>query len=148
MVYSIPLDFSCPALGRAGFPLHSRAGPVRTCKRAGACPTPEQRPAAGPGFKNTSRDEATVRRWFEDDRLANAGFATVALVVMDIAPSDGGDVSLVKLEEECRELTANLVVKTFGGGVRSCLAHLGAAEKPGETSIHLVLIVRNFSGRA
>jgi hypothetical protein len=71
---------------------------------------------------------ADIDAWFERWPDANIGIVTGAvsnLVVLDIDPNHGGDVSLERLEQRFAPLPATIAAATGGGGRHLYFAHPG-----------------------
>lgn len=71
------------------------------------------------GFHGASRDLSTVRGWWTKWPSANIGLPTGAindLVVLDIDPRNGGEMSLAELVAEGLEIPESIEVITGGGG--------------------------------
>jgi hypothetical protein len=89
-----------------------------SCRRALDCTAPAKHPLGRlvpNGVLSASADEATVRKWFADEPLANLGVVTDRLIVIDADPRHGGDESLVELESE-HAFPLTWRVHTGGGG--------------------------------
>lgn len=101
-----PPPFLEEALGYARFGWF-----VFPCRARGKTPLTEH------GFHDASRDESKVREWWAKYPDANVAIATgpSRLLVIDIDPRHGGDVSLSALEDRCGPLVGKSV-KTGGGG--------------------------------
>jgi hypothetical protein len=103
------------------FPLYS-VNPEGVCKcRAGAqCKSPGKHPKTFRGLKEATTDKAQIERWWRADPQANIGGATggaVRLLVVDVDPRHGGDVSLHDLVEAHGDgWLDTLQVKTGSGG--------------------------------
>jgi len=106
------------AYARAGFPVFPVRGKI---------------PATDHGFKDATRDEETIRRWWAANPGAGIGVpmgAVSGLVVLDVDPRHGGDASLEKLLAEHGLLPRGPVVRTGGGGEHRYFAHPGGHLPP------------------
>src|ERR687888_69220 len=102
------------------FPLHSPGdGPSgcdcrRNCGRNAA-----KHPRTQHGLKDATRDEATIRRWWDMWPLANIGLVTgpaSGLLVLDIDPRHGGHETLGTLVNQHGQLPRTWRARTPGGG--------------------------------
>jgi hypothetical protein len=102
------------------FPLHTPTGEGACSCAAGLnCKSIGKHPRTARGVKEATTDAAIIRGWWNRFPGANIGIATGAasgLVVVDIDPRHGGDVSLAKLMEGFGDLPATLESATGGGG--------------------------------
>ena len=98
------------------------------CKRIGKHPMTDH------GLKDASFDEATVRRWWEGEPDANIGVRTgeeSGIVVIDVDPRHGGDVSFEALLAQHGPLPVTPRVRTGGGGWHILFAHPGGGLRVG-----------------
>ena len=107
-------------------------GPVGcSCGKAG-CGNIGKHPRCDHGLKDATIDEAQIREWWAKWPEANIGVPTGAvsgMVVIDIDPRHGGDVSLEVLEDEHGKLPHTVEQLTGGGGRHLCFAHPGGTIK-------------------
>lgn len=70
------------------------------------------------GFLDATGDPEIIRQWFASDPDAGIGIACAAsgLVVLDIDPRNGGDLTLARLEADHGVMHSDVVAKTQGGG--------------------------------
>jgi hypothetical protein len=76
-------------------------------------------PATRHGFNDASADPSVIASWFDDFSDFNIGVVTghiSGLIVVDIDPRNGGDVSFARLVADVGPLPKTLKVKTGGGG--------------------------------
>ncbi|HVW31604.1 MAG TPA: bifunctional DNA primase/polymerase, partial [Acidimicrobiia bacterium] len=132
-----PIDAAL-AYARRGwpvFPLHSVLAGCCSCRRD--CSHPVKHPLARHGLHEATRDERTLRGWWDRWPWANVGLVTGAasgLVVIDVDPAKGGTDSLARLRFLMGSLPETLAAATGGGGQHLLYSH------PGEE-------VRNTAGR-
>lgn len=116
------LDLAC--LGLPVFPLHSVVKMdkcdryICTCGKLD-CGSAGKHPlgrVAPNGFKGATTDKAKVSHWFTCYPDANVGLATGSIVVVDVDPRNGGDISLRQLERCHGELPHTWRSITGGGG--------------------------------
>lgn len=87
------------------FPLNSVFDGICSCPDGSECRSAGKHPLArlAPrGVKDATTDEATIRRWFGAEPLANLGVAMggkLRLLAVDVDPRSGGDASLCDLVE-------------------------------------------------
>jgi Bifunctional DNA primase/polymerase, N-terminal len=109
-------------LGLHVFPCHSVLNGQCTCGQV-RCGSPGKHPRTRKGCKEASQDPATILSWWEKWPEANIGVATGnGLMVVDVDPDRGGDVTLANLEAEYGSLPQEWVVETGGGGRHFYLA--------------------------
>jgi P4 family phage/plasmid primase-like protien len=80
------------------------------------------------GLKDASTDEALIRRWWSRWRHANIGIVTgktSGLVVIDIDPRNGGDLTAEDLETEHGKFPETVENLTGGGGRQLFYQHPG-----------------------
>ncbi len=90
------------------------------CKRGKDCDRPGKHPLIKGGFKNASKNESTITKWWKRWRLSNIGICTgweSRLFVLDVDPRNGGSESLAKLIAQYGELPDTLTCQTGGGGL-------------------------------
>lgn len=84
------------------------------------CKPKAKEPATPHGFKDASKDPATIAEQFERMPSANIGIATgtaSGVWVLDIDPRNGGDESIRKLAADGLDLGETLTAITGGGGL-------------------------------
>jgi hypothetical protein len=98
-----------------------RADGTCDCHLHGKCDSVGKHPRTMHGVKDATTDEETIRRWWRQwPGRINPGIATgraSGLVVLDVDPRNGGDVSLHRLEADRGRLPPTLTVGTGGGGL-------------------------------
>ena len=92
----------------------------------------DKAPLTANGFKDATKDEGTIRRWFETWPNANIGIATGAvsgIIVLDVdAHGDvNGEESLASLEKELGTLPKTVEAITGGGGRHILFLYPGGA---------------------
>ena len=78
-----------------------------------------KKPATPHGVKDASLDIEKINAWFGNGQTHNVGIATGAasgLLVLDVDPRHGGDVSLEALIDEHGDLPVTVQCETGGGG--------------------------------
>lgn len=83
------------------------------------------------GFKDATRDAATVARWWRNHPDAGIGVPTGSAsgwLALDIDPRHGGDVALTELLEQYGPLPDTLAARTGGGGQHLIFAYPASAE--------------------
>lgn len=119
---------SYAARGWPVFPCHT-AGPGGACScRAPACPSPGKHPRVPGGLRAATTDPSTIAAWWTRWPAANVAIRTgtvSGLVVIDVDPPHGGDVTLQGLVARHGALPASAAVRTGSGGVHFYLAHPG-----------------------
>jgi hypothetical protein len=91
---------------------------VCRCGKAG-CTNPGKHPfsrLAPNGFKDATVDQEKARNWFTNYPDAGLAIATGNVIVIDIDPRNGGDVSLRELEQQHGALPRTWRCATGGGG--------------------------------
>ncbi len=119
---------SRPKLGKAAewygakgypvFPLHSADGGRCSCGNA-ACEAPGKHPRIMQWPESATTAEAFIKAWWRRWPEANIGLVTGApsrLVVLDVDPRHGGQVSLDELESAYGSLPVAPEAETGGGG--------------------------------
>lgn len=122
--------------GWAVFPCHFPKDGGCSCGKE--CSSPAKHPRTSQGFKDASKAPDVVRNWWWGTPAANVGVATGAvsgIVVIDVDPRHGGDVTLAALEVDHGPLPETVEAATGGGGGR----HLYFAHPGGE--------IRNDAGK-
>lgn len=123
--------------GWAVFPCHAPgAGGVCSCRHPD-CPSPGKHPRVPTGLHAATTNPATIAAWWRRWPTANVAIRTGAasgLVVIDIDPPHGGDVSLAGLTAQHPDDVPAVSVRTGSGGSHIYLAHPGG-------------VVRNTAGR-
>ncbi len=111
----------CAALGLAKrgfcvFPIHYPMNGECSCGNR-ECPSKAKHPLTTHGVSDATRDEATIREWFERWPLANLAIATGPksdIVILD-ADGEEGEQSLSAIEKKCGPLPATLQAQTGRG---------------------------------
>lgn len=119
------------------FPCHA-AAPVAGCSCGDhGCSSPGKHPRVRGGLHAASVDASTIRQWWARWPRANVGVRTGSasgLVVIDVDPGHGGDVTLDELEAVHGALPLGRTVRTGSGGRHLYFRHPGG-------------VVRNDAGR-
>lgn len=106
--------------GLAVLPLHHPiAEGTCSCRKGTACGSIGKHPRTRNGYKDATTDEATITAWWARWPDANIGIATgvvSGVVVLDVDPRNGGDISLDKLQGMHGSLPDTWKVATGGGG--------------------------------
>ncbi|KAA0219700.1 MAG: bifunctional DNA primase/polymerase [Phycisphaerae bacterium] len=92
------------------------------------CAPCQKRPITEHGFHDATTDEAPIRVWWRDHPGANIGVPTGAvssIIVLDIDPRHGGDVSIEDLAHRYGSLPETAMSLTGGGGRHLFLKHPG-----------------------
>jgi hypothetical protein len=107
------------SLGWPVLPLHSVEGDQCTCGDT-TCRSPGKHPRTQHGVKDASAHSLHINRWFRWWPSSNVGIATgvaSGLIVLDIDPRNGGDVSYDQLRKRFPAAFADpLEVQTGSGG--------------------------------
>lgn len=115
-------------LGWSVLPMHSVSSGRCTCGCT-SCAAPGKHPRiAWEGLTDRLPLEEEVRRWWGRWPEANLGVVTGArsgLVVIDVDPRNGGDVTLAALEDLYAPMPATVVALTGGGGIHVYFRHPG-----------------------
>ena len=123
--------------GWAVVPCHAPgAGGFCSCRHPD-CASPGKHPRVPTGLHAATTDQATIAAWWRRWPTANVAIRTGAasgLVVIDIDPPHGGDVSLAGLTAQHSDDMPAVSVRTGSGGSHIYLAHPGG-------------LVRNTAGR-
>jgi len=106
--------------GWAVLPLHSAAQGTCSCGKDD-CSSPGKHPRSAHGVKDSTNDEATIRRWWAKWPDANIGLATGqvsgrVVLDVDVKKDKQGDVSLQALVDENWPLPETLQALTPTGG--------------------------------
>jgi len=103
------------------FPVHGVQGGRCTCRRP-TCADPGKHPRLRRWPELATTDLSVVERWWTSWPTANVGIATGAgLLVVDVDPRHGGDVTLADLERQYGPLPDTARQVTGGGGVHYLL---------------------------
>lgn len=91
------------------------------------------------GFLDATADPEIIRKWFASDPDAGIGIACAAsgLVVIDIDPRNGGDLTLARLEAEHGVIHSDVIAKTQGGGEHRVFKAEQAATYSGKLGLGL-----------
>lgn len=106
------------AYAKAGldvFPLHSVVANQCLCGNAN-CGSKGKHPLTINGVRDASRDPSLFDQWFKQWPNANLGMALDQLVVVDVDPRNGGDITFEKLVSEHGAMPDTWVQRTGGGG--------------------------------
>lgn len=142
------------ALGWRVFPVHTPllgadgAPPRCSCGTPG-CECIGKHPRTAHGFRDATTDSAVIRGWWTRWPNANVGVATGAvsgLVVLDVDPRHGGDVTLGELEARHGRLPETVVALTGGGGRHYLFAHPGGRIRNSAGNLGVGLDVRGDGG--
>lgn len=90
------------AHGWAVFPVYCARDGVCSCWQGSGCEHPGKHPHTDHGFKDATKDTDVIRQWWTQWPDANIGIATGAvsgIVIVDIDPKNGGDLTLDQLIE-------------------------------------------------
>lgn len=107
------------ALGLAVFPLHwviERDGVLACSCGDTECRSRAKHPLTLAGVKDASTDRSAIAAWWRQWPEANIGLALGGLVVVDVDPRNGGDVTLESLEAAHGKLPDSWLALTGGGG--------------------------------
>lgn len=129
-------------------PLHGAKDGICTCYKGSQCRSPGKHPITRNGLKDASAAIDQVEGWWMETPDANLGLLTGAstgLVVLDVDPRHGGDVSLLALQREFGPLPKTLRVKTGGDGEHYYFRHPGH-ELRNKTDIRKGLDLRGDGG--
>jgi Bifunctional DNA primase/polymerase, N-terminal len=100
------------------FPLHTPVNARCSCGKRG-CSSIGKHPRTPHGLKDATTDAVIIRQWWARWPAANIGLVTgepSGLVVVDIDPRSGGDVTLEDLEAEQGPFPETVEALTGGGG--------------------------------
>ena len=95
-------------------------------------------------------DEETIRKWFQQSPHPNFGLATGTasnVLVLDVDPRHGGDVTLRVLEAEFGKLPKTVKVRTGGGGVHFYFQYPGVAIGNSTSKLGAGLDIRSDGGQ-
>ncbi|MFN7130778.1 MAG: VapE domain-containing protein, partial [Myxococcales bacterium] len=113
--------------------LHSiRPGGGCTCKDAEACKRAGKHPSTKNGLIDGTTDPDQIFRWWAERPTANVGIVTGAesgLVVLDVDPKSGGDVTLAELEIQHGRLPDTVEAVTGSRGRHILFRHPGVPVK-------------------
>lgn len=125
-------DLLDQALGYAArgwhiLPLHSVAPDgACTCGRGDDCPSPAKHPRTRNGLLEATTDPDTIRAWFARWRDLNLGIRTgviSGILVLDVDPDHGGELSLEDLEQSYHPLPPGPRGLTGGDGMHYLFVH-------------------------
>ena len=85
------------AMGWLIFPVHNIVDSACSCERGAECHSPGKHPRTPHGFKDASTNPAVIKRWWKQWPNANIGLWCKGLIVVDVDPRSGGEVSLDEL---------------------------------------------------
>jgi hypothetical protein len=91
----------------------------KTRDEYGRCHSAGKHPITKHGVNDATTDEAVIRQWWTEYPQANVAIATGSasgLLVIDVDPRNGGNVTLEELVSRLGELPETIVVETGGGG--------------------------------
>jgi hypothetical protein len=117
------------ARGWPVFPCHGIRDGRCTCGKP-ECAHPGKHPLTRHGFKDATTDPQQIDRWWTDHPDANVAIATGAssdLIVLDLDPRHGGQLTLDELEATYGRLPETVVSFTGGGGR---IISFGTSENP------------------
>ncbi|NPV90533.1 MAG: DNA primase [Firmicutes bacterium] len=123
---------SYAAKGLAVLPLHNPEANSRCSCGNAACTSIGKHPRTLNGVKDATTDEAIIRDWWDRWPQANIGIATgqiSGIVVLDVDPRHGGDVSFKRLIEANGSLPETPMVLTGGNGEHHYLQYPEAKVK-------------------
>ncbi len=109
------------------FPLHSIERGVCSCGRA-RCEAPGKHPRIVQWPESASNSPRMIRSWWRRWPNANIGLVTgevSGVVVLDVDPRHGGEVSLEELEKEHGPLPETVTSQTGSGGLHLLFSHPG-----------------------
>ena len=107
------------------FPTHAIVEGHCTCNNS-SCGSKGKHPLSPHGFKDASRDNTIIEKWWGQHPHANVAVRTgkeSGLVVVDIDPCNGGDESLQHLFSLFDEFPRTPVVYTGGDGIHFYFAY-------------------------
>lgn len=96
-------------------PVHVVKSGKCTCGKVN-CDKPGKHPILTGWQRLATRDEAIINQWWEQIPDANVGIPTDEIVVLDVDPRHGGDISLAELERKHGALPHTVESLTGGGG--------------------------------
>lgn len=136
-------------LGWSVIPLHSPKGAGCSCKKGLECSNAGKHPRTRRGFKDATRDPATIRGWWKRWPDANVGIVTgkeSSIVVIDVDGIKGGEDTLSALERTHGKLPDTVEALTGGGGRHVVFAHPGCKIRCSAGSLGPGLDVRGDGG--
>lgn len=104
--------------GRPVLPLHSVKDGRCGCGKV-KCPSPGKHPLLPNGLRGASKDRQQIKEWWRRWPNANVGIRTGAesgLVVVDIDPRNGGEITLANLIKNHGPLPSTPKANSGGGG--------------------------------
>lgn len=124
------------------FPLHTPDAEGRCSCHKATCDSIGKHPRTLNGLLDATTDPAIIKRWWAMWEDANIGIVTGAdsgIIVLDVDPRHGGDVTLKQLLAKNEQLTEKVYAKTGGGGWHIVFQHpgfrigniQGTADRPG-----------------
>lgn len=128
------LELSALSYAKRGWPVlpvHNPGSAGCSCGNP-ACKKVAKHPRTQNGLKNAATDPITIHDWWRRWPSANVGIRTGApsrLVVLDLDPRHGGDVSLADLASKHGKLPFTPKAVTGGGGYHFFFCHPGVAIK-------------------
>jgi len=123
------------AIGLAVFPLHwaiERDGVLGCSCGDVECRSRAKHPLTMAGVKDASTDADAIAAWWQQWPDANIGLALGGLVVVDVDPRNGGDVTLESVEAERGKLPDTWLALTGGGGNHYVYRATAGATYPGK----------------
>ncbi|MBU4357349.1 MAG: bifunctional DNA primase/polymerase [Proteobacteria bacterium] len=127
------LDYA--ARGWPVVPIHWPEGDKCSCGKPD-CQSPAKHPTTIHGLKDATTDKKVIAAWWQKWPNANVAILTgkeSGIMVVDIDPRNGGDVSLKKLER-LGNFPITPTAFTGGGGLHFILAHPGNGTRIGNKS--------------
>lgn len=103
--------------------------PSCSCPLGANCTNKGKHPLTSNGLKDATTDEAQIRAWWGQWPAANVGIVTGAvsgIVVLDVDPRHGGDVSLATMMDTFGEFAETVEASTGGGGMHLLFMHPGS----------------------
>ncbi len=141
------------AYGEAGFrvfPVHEPTPDGGCTCHDSECASKGKHPRIGMWRQKATTDAAQIREWWTQWPTANIGLLTGAengVVVVDVDPRNGGDVSIDRLIEERGDFTeAAPVAQTGGGGAHVHFRHPGVPVKSRSNALAAGLDVKADGG--
>lgn len=105
---------------RAGwpiFPLHTIVDGKCTCRNGSECHSPGKHPRNSHGHNEGTADEGQIKRWWKQWPNSNIGLWCKGLIVVDVDPRNGGDLSLEDLfAAKAGKYGFNTLTALTGGG--------------------------------
>lgn len=113
--------------GVAVIPLHAWRDGMCTCK-APSCPSPAKHPLTRNGAKDATTDIGVIAEWMARWPDCNwGGVPPKGVVVIDVDPRNGGDLTLAAMETEFGRLPPTLTAQTGSGGWHIWMTYNGPA---------------------